>query len=152
LAWGVLLYSPVLLLARAAVPQSVWLIIAVSAALEVAYFLFIARAYRLGDLSMVYPLARGTAPLFLLLLTALSLFGVSDHLSALGAAGVVLIATGLYILNLPRLGAWLAPLGSLARPAPQAAVLAGLCISLYTLADRAGVQQLDPLLYTYLVI
>src|SRR5262245_28101813 len=107
LLWGVLLYSPVLLLERAAVPPSVWPIVAVSAVLEVAYFLSIARAYRLGDLSVVYPLARGTAPLFLLVWTALSLFGVADHLTVWGAAGVVLIAAGLYILNLPRLGAWL---------------------------------------------
>ncbi len=149
LAWGVLLYSPVLLLAHPAIPPAIWAILAISAMLEVFYFLSIARAYRLGDLSLVYPLARGTAPLFLLLWTTLFL---SDRLSAGGVGGIALIAAGLYIINLPRLGAWLGPLRALAQPAPQAALLAGLCISLYTLLDRAGVQQVDPLLYTYLVI
>ena len=104
LVWGVLLYSPVLLLAHPAIPALVWGILAVSALLEVFYFLAIARAYRLGDLSLVYPLARGTAPLFLLLWTVLFL---ADPLSLWGMAGIGLIAAGLYIINLPRLGAWL---------------------------------------------
>jgi len=149
LLWGGVLYAPVLFLAHPAIPLGVWAIMAISAAFEAIYFLAIARAYRLGDLSLVYPLARGTAPLLLLLWTTLFL---SDHITPAGVGGIALIAAGLYIINLPRLGAWLGPLRSLAQPAPQAALLAGLCISLYTFVDRTGVQYLDPLLYTYLVI
>ncbi len=148
LVWGAVLYAPVLFLVRMAVPPLAWAIMAASAVFEAFYFLAIARAYRLGDLSLVYPLARGSAPLFLLLWTSLFL---SDHITRGGAGGIALIAAGLYIINLPRLGAWLEPLRSLSQPAPRAALLAGLCISLYTFVDRAGVQQLDPLLYTYLI-
>jgi drug/metabolite transporter (DMT)-like permease len=149
LAWGTLLFSPVLLFIHPVLTAQLWVIMAVSAVFEALYFSAIARAYRLGDLSVVYPLARGTAPLFLLFWTTLFL---SDHITPGGAAGIALIAAGLYIINLPRLGAWLQPLRSLAQPAPQTALLAGLCISLYTLVDRGGVQYLDPLGYTYLVI
>jgi drug/metabolite transporter (DMT)-like permease len=149
LVWGLLLFAPVLLLTRPIIPPLVWAILAASAIFEVLYFVSLARAYRLGDLSLVYPLARGTAPLFLLLWTTLFL---ADHITLAGAGGIALIAAGLYVINLPRLGAWLAPLRSLARPAPRAALFAGVCISLYTFVDRAGVQHLDPLVYTYLVI
>jgi drug/metabolite transporter (DMT)-like permease len=149
LVWACILFAPALLIARPAVPSLAWGIMAASAVCEAVYFLSIARAYRLGDLSLVYPLARGSSPLFLLLWTSLFL---KDRLSPGGVAGIVLIAGGLYVINLPRLGAWLAPLRSLAQPASRAALLAGLFISLYTFADRFGVQLLDPLVYIYLVL
>ena len=149
LVWACVLFAPALFVARPAVPALAWGIMAASAVFEAVYFFSIARAYRLGDLSLVYPLARGSSPLFLLLWTSLFL---KDRLSPGGVAGIALIAAGLYVINLPRLGAWLGPLRSLAQPAPRAALLAGLFISLYTFADRFGVQLLDPLVYTYLVL
>ncbi len=149
LVWGGVLFSPVLLLTPLAVPPVAWGIMAASAVFEALYFVTIARAYRLGDLSLVYPLARGTAPLLLLLWTALFL---ADRITAGGVGGIAVIAVGLYIINLPRLGAWLDPLRSLSQPAPRAALLAGLCISLYTFVDRAGIQMMEPLLYTYLAL
>ena len=149
LVWGCAWFAPVLIIARPAVPPLAWGIMAASAVLEAVYFFSIAKAYRLGDLSLVYPLARGSSPLFLLLWTSLFL---KDRLSPGGVAGIALIAAGLYVINLPRLGAWLGPLRSLAQPAPRAALIAGLFISLYTFADRFGVQLLDPLAYTYLVL
>ena len=149
LFWGGVLFFPVLFFARLAVPPVVWGIMTVSAIFEALYLVAITRAYRLGDLSLVYPLARGTAPLFLLLWTTLFL---SDRITPGGAGGIALIAAGLYIINLPWVGAWLQPLRSLSQPAPRWALLAGLCISLYTFVDRAGIQQLDPLVYNYLVL
>ena len=44
-----------------------WLIILISGLLEAIYFFALTRAYSHGDLSQVYPIARGSAPLFLLL-------------------------------------------------------------------------------------
>ncbi len=52
-----------LLLDRPEVPAAAWVIAIVSGVVEVAYFVFLAAAYRRGDLSVVYPLARGSAPL-----------------------------------------------------------------------------------------
>jgi drug/metabolite transporter (DMT)-like permease len=149
LLWGGVLFSPVLFIAPRVVPPMAWGIMAASAVFEALYFFAIARAYRLGDLSLVYPLARGTAPLFLLLWTVLFL---SDPITPGGVGGIALIAAGLYVINLPRLGAWLEPLRSLAKPAPRWALLAGLCISSYTFIDRAGIQIVEPLLYTYLAL
>jgi drug/metabolite transporter (DMT)-like permease len=97
----------------------------------------------------VYPLARGTAPLFLLVWSTLFL---AERLSWGGVGGVALIALGLYLINLPRFNAWREPVRALAQPAPRLALTAGLCISLYTAIDRAGIRRVEPLLYTYLAL
>jgi drug/metabolite transporter (DMT)-like permease len=108
-----------------------------------------AQAYRQADLSLVYPLARGTAPLLLAVWAVLLL---AEPITPGGLAGIGLIALGLYGLNLPRLGAWSEPLRALRQPGPRLALLAGACISAYTAIDRVGVRQLDPLLYTCLAL
>jgi drug/metabolite transporter (DMT)-like permease len=63
----IVFYSPVLLTAKGDWPPWVWLVIMVSALAEAAYFYATSRAYTLGDLSVTYPLARGSAPLFIAL-------------------------------------------------------------------------------------
>ncbi|MBL8055968.1 MAG: EamA family transporter [Anaerolineales bacterium] len=149
LAWGGVLFLPVALWRWQPIAPAVWAIMAISAVFEAGYFLSIARAYQDGDLSIVYPLARGTAPVLLLVWSSTFL---SERLTWGGVAGVVTIALGLYVINLPRLGAWRAPLAALRRPGPRWALLAGLCISLYTAVDRVGIRFLDPFLYTYLAL
>jgi drug/metabolite transporter (DMT)-like permease len=147
--WAAVLFSPVLLLCGAAVPPLVWGLMAVSAAFEALYYLAIARAYRLGDLSVVYPLARGTAPLLLFGWAALLL---RERPSAGGLAGIGLIAAGLCLINLPRPGAWRDCLRGLRGPAARWALSAGLCVSLYSLLDKVAVRLIDALLYTYLAM
>ena len=67
-----------------------WLpLIAVSGALQVGYFLLLQRAYRLGDVSVVYPLARGSGPLLSVLL-AVVLLGERPAVTALIGAAVVI--------------------------------------------------------------
>jgi uncharacterized membrane protein len=126
-----------------------WSLLLVSAAFEALYFLSIAKAYNTGDLSIVYPLARGTAPLFILLW---SMILIGERPSPGGGLGILCIMAGLYVINLPRLGAWRDPWGALGQPAPRWALLAGLCISVYTTLDKVGVMRLNPILYTYLVM
>jgi drug/metabolite transporter (DMT)-like permease len=149
LLWGGLLFLPVLFLLPARVSAAAWGIMAASAVFEALYFALIAQAYRHGDLSLVYPLARGAAPLFLLVWSILFL---AERLSWGGVGGVALIALGLYLINLPGLRAWREPLRALSQPAPRLALAAGLCISLYTAIDRAGIRRLEPLVYTYLAL
>lgn len=149
LAWGGVLFLPVAVWRWQPVPPSAWGIMALSAIFEAGYFLAIARAYQSADLSVVYPLARGTAPV-LLALWATAFLGEQPRPG--GLAGIGLIAVGLYLINLPNLGAWRAPLAALRRAGPRWALLAGLCISLYTAVDRVGIRYLDPFLYTYLAL
>lgn len=147
--WAGVLFSPVLVLCWERVPATAWAILAVSAAFEALYYLAIARAYRTGDLSLVYPLARGTAPVLILVWTALLL---RERPSPGGLTGIALIAVGLAVINLPRLGAWRECWRSLGQPAPRWALAAGLCISVYTTLDKVAVGLIDALLYTYLAM
>jgi drug/metabolite transporter (DMT)-like permease len=147
--WAAVLFCPVLVLNWQSVPPVVWGLMAVSAVFEALYHLAIARAYRSGDLSVVYPLARGSAPLFLAGWAALLL---QERPSPGGAGGILLIVAGLSCVNLPRPAAWREGLRSFGRSASRWALAAGLCISLYTLLDQVAVRQTDALLYTYLTM
>lgn len=149
LLWGGLLFTPLAWLRWQSVSLVAGGLLVVSAAVEALYFFSIAKAYNTGDLSLVYPLARGSSPLFLALWSTVFL---GEALTPGGIGGMGLIAAGLYVINLPGLHAWIAPLQALRLPGPRWALLAGLCISLYTAIDRLGVRYLDPLLYTYLVL
>jgi len=147
MAWGTLLYLPVVFLVRRPLLPSTWIWIALSSVFEAGYFWAIAQAYRGGDLSTVYPLARGVAPMFLLIWSGLVL---RERLTAWGIAGVALIAVGLYLANLSRLGDWSEPWRALRRASPRWALAAGFFTSLYTAVDKVGIRGVDPLLYTYL--
>ncbi len=72
-----------------------WAVIAASGAVHVSYFLTLLRGYRSADLTVVYPVARGTAPL-MSAGVALVLFG--ESLSALGVAGVLAIVAGVFLI------------------------------------------------------
>src|SRR5574337_784518 len=141
LLWGGLLFAPVLIFGWLPVPPVAWGVMLASAVFEALYFAAIAQAYRVGDLSIVYPLARGTAPVLLLIWSAGFL---RERTTPAGVGGIVLIAAGLYAVNLPRLGAWREPLEALGQAGPRWALLAGLCISGYTVIDRVGIGLFKP--------
>lgn len=110
-----------------------WLWLAVvSGALQIAYFFLLQRGYRQGDVSVVYPLARGTGPL-LTVVFAMILFGERPGLVAL--AGAALVIAGVVITGLA---------GGRAHAADnRAGILYGLAIgiliAIYTLWDSAAV-------------
>src|SRR5512139_1202239 len=120
-------------------PPSGWLIVLVSGLIEAAYFATLTRAYALGDLSQVYPLARGSAPLFVLL-WALLLLG--ERPTPIGVGGICLVVMGLYLVNLPSLSDWKRPLLGFKSPAARWALLTGLLISFYSAIDKVGVRYI----------
>ena len=145
----VVAYSPSVLTARWDWPSKVWLVMIGSAVAEAAYFYATSRAYTLGDLSVTYPLARGSAPLFITLWAVVFL---RERPSAVGYAGIVTIAAGLFLVNLPGWRDVTRPLRGLAQPASRWALAAGFCISIYSALDKVGVRFVSPLLYLYLVL
>jgi drug/metabolite transporter (DMT)-like permease len=147
LFWGAVLFAPVVILIRMPIPPIGWVFIGLTSVFESLYFASIAKAYQTGDLSLVYPLARGAAPAFLLLWSAAAL---GERPSLPGVLGILAIAGGLYVISLPRLAAWREPLRGLQTAGPRWALFAGACISLYTAVDKVGVEFMDPLLYLYL--
>jgi drug/metabolite transporter (DMT)-like permease len=116
-----------------------------SAALHGAYFLALGKGYRAGDLSVVYPLARGTGPL-LSTLAAVVLY--RERPSALAVAGALGIGAGVFLLagDPRRLR------GPGTRAAVRYALLTGAVIALYTLWDKYAVSTLaiHPVVYEWL--
>jgi drug/metabolite transporter (DMT)-like permease len=147
-----ILYFPIglWLLLTYPVPPGGWAIIAASSVLEGAYYWGLAQAYRYGDLSLVYPIARGTAPLLVPILAALFL---GERLSLLGAGGVGLVVVGMLTLHLPALS-WrgVRALGATAgQLGTRYALLTGLLIAGYSTLDKRGVALVQPALYSYLL-
>lgn len=103
-----------------------------SAVLHTAYYLLLDRGYRSGDLSVVYPIARGTGPLITVLCAVLLL---GEHPTAVAIAGALLIGGGAIALTGdPRS---LRQSGNL--PAVGFALLTGCMIASYTLVDKVAV-------------
>jgi len=115
-----------------------------SAVLQLGYFLALLRGYRLGDLSLVYPLARGTGPL-IATIGAILLF--AERPSPLALGGMLLIACGAFMLTaapsvITRTGGF---------GAVGYGLVTGLLIGAYTLWDKYAVSTLltPPLLQYY---
>lgn len=132
------------LVATDAQPHWNWLLAAaVTAVLHVAYGIVLQRGYDVGDLSVVYPVARGTGPLLSVLLAVLLLH---ERPGPIGLAGAALIITG--VLTISSGGTRLAR-----RPAVRAGILYGVAtgalIAAYTLWDAYSVTTLavPPIVY-----
>lgn len=147
-ALSALLYAPialgVVLVARPHIGPIELVFMVGSMFLHLAYFLALQRGYRTGDLSLVYPLARGTGPV-LSTTAAIILFG--ERPSVLAILGAALVAASVFFLTSS---------GGLAAVATaRAAVLYGLftgaIIAAYTLWDKHAVSTLiiPPLLFDW---
>ena len=128
-----------------------WLLIALSGFLHVAYYLVLLRGYRRADLTVVYPVARGSGPL-LASLAAVTLLG--ERLSPRALAGIAAVAIGVFFV------AGGPALLRRAQDARQRArtlsglhygLLTGLFIASYTVVDGYGVKVLllSPILIDY---
>ena len=122
-------------------PEAIaWVV--VSGSINLLYFLLLAAGYRSGDLSLVYPLARGTGPA-LSVVGAMLVFG--ERPSALALTGAALVVAGILVMSWSRGG----------RRGPDAgrsiafALATGVCIAAYTLWDNKGVTILAPVLYSF---
>jgi len=127
-------------------PRDIWLFAFGSAGLEAAYMLTLSLAYRNSDFSLVYPMARGTAPAFLLLW---SLLFLNEKLTGWGLVGLVLIISGLILSgtssliqnrkNVPNIKGIVAALGT------------AFFISTYTFVDGIAVKRTPSLPYGILM-
>jgi drug/metabolite transporter (DMT)-like permease len=105
-----------------------------SAVLHTAYFVLLNEGYRAGDLSLVYPLARGTGPL---LSSMAAILFLGERPSALAIAGGLLVVLGVAILTMsPQM---LRAAG--ARKAVVFALVTGTFIAAYTLWDKQAVSK-----------
>jgi drug/metabolite transporter (DMT)-like permease len=127
-------------------PRELWHFALISAALEASYMLTLSMAYKNSDFSLVYPMARGTAPAFLLLW---SLLFLNEKLTGWGLLGLLLIIAGLLLNGTSSLVQnW--------RDIPNlkgilAALATAFFISMYTFLDGIAVKRGPALPYGILM-
>lgn len=136
---GTLVFLPVALItwrfSSSAVPY-----VAASSSLELIYLVLLATAYSVAAMGFVYPIARGSAPVLVLIAGAVV---TGARVSGPAALGVVLVAAGIVMVRgLRRAG----------RPRDLALALSvGACIAGYTLVDKRGIVHANPLAYLEIV-
>ena len=115
------------------VPQAAawpWLI--ASTILHTGYKLFLIQAYRAGDMSQVYPIARGTAPLIVAIVGVVFL---SEYLGPAGYVGIAVVTLGLWLMAFHGGAA-----GEFNKRAVGFALITSLFIAAYTLVDGIGAR------------
>ncbi|HEY3345598.1 MAG TPA: EamA family transporter [Anaerolineaceae bacterium] len=148
--WGSLIVAilclPILIL-HPAFPARVWPFALGSALFEAAYEGTLAAAYQKEDFSLVYPIARGSAPALLLVWSMLFL---KETPTPLGIAGLVVLTLGLMILGSSR---WWEVRGHGIQQLSGIALagLVALFISIYSAIDGAAVKLVDAVPYTILI-
>ncbi|MGE3968329.1 MAG: EamA family transporter [Dongiaceae bacterium] len=108
---------------------SAWPYVALSAALQVGYSVFLVAAYRYGELGQVYPIVRGTVPL---LVTLGGYLLAGERLGAYQMAGVALVAVGIMSLSLGKSRASTSSI--------LFALATGAIIASYATVDAVGVR------------
>lgn len=151
IATVVLFLAPfIVLVSQNPIPPDAWVWIVITGVLHTLYFSTLATAYRRADFSVVYPIARGLAPVLVLII---SVSVLRESVTPLGVSGVLVVVIGVYTINIrgPKLSAWLNPIAVLIRPKGRYAVATGILIAAYTLVDKQGVSLVHPLVYVYLL-
>ena len=112
---------------------------ALSAVLELTYLFLLSAAYNRGEVSVVYPIARGSAPL-LAVVAGIGILG--ERLATVQLVGVALLLAGILAVTLPQTS------GRATAPA----LLTGVAIAAYSAVDRVGVRLAAPWLYGWLLV
>lgn len=133
-------------------PSSIgWVFVFGTIVLHIGYFFTLGRAYKHGDMSVVYPVARGLG------LALIPVFGVlilNESVSAYAALGIAAIFAGVIIVGASSpsgLKIWLHPRALLADRGVAFAIATGLLIASYSNWDKRGVEYVAPLLYMFTV-
>ena len=128
-----------------------WVLVLASALLHVGYFIVLLRGYRQADLTVVYPLARGSGPL---LSSMVAIFFLGEQISSLGLIGILGVVGGVFLIA-GGPGLWQAAQD----PQQQARVrtgifygcVTGLFIACYTVVDSYAIKValMSPILVDY---
>jgi drug/metabolite transporter (DMT)-like permease len=127
---------------RPSIPAEAIRLVVLSGLLEAAYFVCLSAAYARGDLSLVYPLARGSAPL---IAVAIGVGLLGERLALPALAGVGCLLAGILLVARPWRALHLA--GREHRGAIGFALATGVSIAAYSAVDRVAVRLVEPWLY-----
>jgi drug/metabolite transporter (DMT)-like permease len=132
------------LIGRPPVPAEAFLVGGVSGVIEAIYFGLLAAAYRRGDLSVVYPIARGSATLFAVVVGVIVL---GERLGVAGVAGVAALLAGFALLQRPWHVLRRSTRSRGLDPAVGFALTTGVAIAAYSAVDRIGSRLTAPWIY-----
>jgi len=126
------------------------LLVTAGAACFVLYHLLNGRAYRGGDLSVVYPLSQTS--MVYVPIWGMSLLG--ERLTMPGLAGILLVILGAFSVQMERLSLdeFLRPFRNLGSSTVRSALAAGFIYSLGSIAEKVGVRDYSPLYFTYFLV
>jgi drug/metabolite transporter (DMT)-like permease len=126
------------------------LMVSLGAVCFVLYHLFNGRAYRGGDLSVVYPLCQTS--MIYVPIWGVALLG--ERLSFPGVCGILLVVFGTYSIQLQRLSLseMVRPFRNLKSPSVRDALTAGFIYSIGSIAEKSGVRNYSPLYFTYILV
>jgi drug/metabolite transporter (DMT)-like permease len=127
-----------------------WLPFLISAICETGYFVTLVKGYAQGDLSLVYPISRGSAPVFAAIWSAIVL---AENLPSLGYVGIGLMVAGLYVASLPveQTRIKIESSSILHNRAVGWALASAVFISIYSVSDKVAVAATNPLVYNWWV-
>lgn len=128
-----------------------WIFIFGTVVLHIAYFFTLGRAYKYGDLSLVYPIARG---LGLVLIPVIGVTVLRESVSVLGVIGIAGIFIGVVVIGSSSgsgLRVWLNPRALLADKGVVFAIITGIVIASYSALDKRGVDHVEPLFYMFML-
>ncbi len=122
--------------------------VAATIGLHMVYFVLLGRSYATGDLSLVYPVARGVGPM---LVPFLAVVFLGEDIALPAVIGIVGIVAGIYTIS------WWGnfhqvfqrPLSFLKTAGMGYAVMTGVVIASYAIVDKEGVGHIQPFLYMY---
>jgi drug/metabolite transporter (DMT)-like permease len=155
--WWAILFSTIIFLPMflyfwptVTISAAGWGCIVATGVFHAFYFWFMGGAYQRGDLSLVYPLSRGSGPMFVPILAVLLL---KEQLSPLGVAGIALVIGGIFGIHLRSFSvqSMREPFMAIRGGASLWAICTGATIAGYSLVDKIGVHIVHPPVYIYLL-
>ena len=153
--WWAILFSTIIFLPMflyywptVTITSAGWSCLVATGIFHAFYFWFMSGAYQRGDLSLVYPLSRGSGPMLVPILAVLLL---NEQLSALGVLGIILVIVGIFGIHLRSFSiqSIREPFMTIRGGASLWALCTGGTIAGYSLVDKIGVQIVHPSVYIY---
>jgi uncharacterized membrane protein len=155
--WWALLFSTILFFPmflfywpKVKIHSAGWGCIAITGIFHALYSWFMSGAYERGDLSLVYPVARGSGPLLVPILAVLFL---NERLSTSGVLGITLIIVGIFGIHLRSFSiqSIREPFLTIRSGASLWALCTGGTIAAYSFVDKIGASMVYPPVYIYLI-
>jgi len=127
-----------------------WWLVGATIGLHFLYFLSLGRGYASGDLSLVYPIARGLGPM---LVPVMAVIFLGETIALPALLGIIVVVVGIYTVALwGNLNLFLShPVAIMKDRGTRYAILTGLTIVCYAIVDKSAVAHVQPFLYMYLM-